>query len=201
VDKVVFLHNVNGLRASGCAGQALRLACTDLVQMSAACRSQPFCTFVPVDMHGFVHSRCQLARAVCHCQPVASERERFSDLANQSRTWPGRKCGFPPTNAASNEKKIFGRTARSTSGLQPKSVYKDSSSVNNCHFLWISLLTDKKSVVYARYKPVICCCMFLVANLDKNRDRGKSRVFAQTVPVDIKKLIHTCPSGALFTIW
>jgi hypothetical protein len=134
-------------------------------------------------------------------QPVASERERFSDLANQSRTWPGWKCGFPPTDAASNEKNFFGRTARSTSGLQPKSVYKDSSSVNNCHFLWISLLTDKKSVVYARYKPVICCCMFLVANLDKNRDRGKSRVFAQTVPVDIKKLIHTCPSGASFTIW
>jgi hypothetical protein len=33
--------------------------------------------------------------------------------------------------------------------------------------------------------------MFLVANLDKNRERGKSRVFAQTVPVDIKKLIHS----------
>jgi hypothetical protein len=32
--------------------------------------------------------------------------------------------------------------------------------------------------------------MFLVANLDKNPDRGKSRVSSQTVPVDIKKLIH-----------
>jgi len=43
--------------------------------------------------------------------------------------------------------------------------------------------------------------MFLVANLDKNRRRGKSRVFAQTVPVDIKKLIHTCPSGVFFPVW
>jgi len=201
VDKVVFLHNVNGLRAFGCAGQTLRLACTDLVQISEACGRQSFCTFVPVDMHGFVHSRRQLVRAGCRCQPAASERERFSDVANQSRTWPSRKCGFQPTDEASNEKKIFGRTARSTSGLQPKSVYKDSSSVNNCHFLWISLLTDKKSVVYARYKPVVWRCMFLVANLDKNRERGKSRVFAQTVPVDIKKFIHTWPSGVSFTIW
>jgi len=43
--------------------------------------------------------------------------------------------------------------------------------------------------------------MFLVANLDNNSERGKSRVFAQTVPVDIKKLIHSCASGAAFTIW
>jgi len=43
--------------------------------------------------------------------------------------------------------------------------------------------------------------MFLVANLDKICGRGKSRVFAQTVLVDIKNLIHTWPSGASFTIW
>jgi len=43
--------------------------------------------------------------------------------------------------------------------------------------------------------------MFLVANLDKNFDRGKNRVFAQTVLVDIKKFIHTRPSGASFTFW
>ncbi|MEW6372298.1 MAG: hypothetical protein AB1584_15285 [Pseudomonadota bacterium] len=94
--------------------------------------------------------------------------------------------------SGSHEKKNFAeRPARGVSGLQPKSVYNDSSSVNNCHFLWISRLTDEKSAVYARYKPVACRCMFLVANLDKNCDRGKSRVFAQTVPVDIKKLIHS----------
>jgi len=43
--------------------------------------------------------------------------------------------------------------------------------------------------------------MFLVANLNNNLDRRKSRVFAQSVPVDIKKLIHILASGALFTIW
>jgi len=43
--------------------------------------------------------------------------------------------------------------------------------------------------------------MFLVANLDKNPGRGKSHVFAQSVPVDIKKLIHRRGSGVSFTIW
>jgi len=110
-------------------------------------------------------------------------------------------CSFLPTVELATKIFFFERAARSTSGLQPKSVYKDSSSVNNCPFLWISQLTDEKSSVYARYKPVICCCMFLVANLDKNRGCGKSRVFAQSVPVDIKKLIHSCATGAAFTIW
>jgi hypothetical protein len=57
-------------------------------------------------------------------------------------------------------------TAREVSGLQPESVYKHSSSVNNSHFLWISLLTDGKSIVYARYKPVVCCCIAKLMNLD-----------------------------------
>ncbi|MFC3460228.1 MULTISPECIES: hypothetical protein [Massilia] len=102
----------------------------------------------------------------------------------------------------SHEKKNFAeRTARGSPGLQPKSVYNDSSSVNKYRFLWISRLTDEKSAVYGRYKPVACRCMFLVANLDKKPGRGKSRVFAQTVPVDIKKLIHRRGSGVMFTIW
>ena len=51
-----------------------------------------------------------------------------------------------------DEKKFFESRTRSTSGLQPRSVYKDSSSVNKCHFLWISQLTREKSSVYTRYK-------------------------------------------------
>jgi len=150
---------------------------------------------------------------VCPQTGRASKRTALPTSLGAGRSggflsWSARSGQVEPGSAAFHQqtrlptkKKIFQRSASSTSGLQPKSVYKDSSSVNNCHFLWISLLTDKKSVVYARYKPVVWRCMFLVANLDKNRHRGKSRVFAQTVPVDIKKLIHTSPSGASFTIW
>jgi len=43
--------------------------------------------------------------------------------------------------------------------------------------------------------------MFLMANLDNNSRHEKRRVSSQTVPVDIKKLIHTGASGGLFTIW
>ena len=112
-----------------------------------------------------------------------------------------RRLRLSANSCATTKKKFAERTARGSPGLQPKSVYKDSSSVNNCRFLWISRLTDEKSAVYGRYKPVACRCMFLVANLDNNPGRGKSAVSAQTVPVDIKKLIHKRGSGVSFTIW
>ena len=134
-------------------------------------------------------------------KPAGEHPAPVFTLGQQEGNLGKARCSFLPTIGCVVKKKFFDRTAQGTSGLQPKSVYKDSSSVNNCHFLWISQLTDEKSVVYTRYKPVICRCMFLVANLDKIRGRGKSRVFAQTVLVDIKNLIHTWPSGASFTIW
>jgi hypothetical protein len=65
------------------------------------------------------------------------------------------------------KKKFSQRCTRSVSGLQPKSVYKDSSSVNKWHFLWISRLTDEKSLVYALYKLLACLCIAQLANLDK----------------------------------
>lgn len=67
---------------------------------------------------------------------------------------------------AAKKKNFRGVCAREISGLQPESVYKVSSSVNNSHFLWISLLTDEKSIVYTRYKPVVCCCIAKLMNLD-----------------------------------
>lgn len=132
---------------------------------------------------------------------LTGEQSAFYGLGQHAGGEQGVMCSFLPTVELAT--KIFFSSAQreATSGLQPKSVYKDSSSVNNCPFLWISRLTDEKSSVYARYKPVICPCMFLVANLDNNRGRGKSRVFSQSVPVDIKKLIHSGASGAAFTIW
>ena len=106
-----------------------------------------------------------------------------------------------PNIPAPAEKKFSERIARSVSGLQPKYVYKVSSSVNNWHFLWISQLTDEKSLVYALYKPLACPCIVQLANLDNFSDPGKRPVSAQTVPVDIKNLIHRGPSGVTFTIW
>lgn len=92
-------------------------------------------------------------------------------------------------------------SACGVSGLQPISVYKVSSSVNNLHFLWISRLTSQKSLVYARYKRVALCCIRALANLDKILRDRKSCAFAQTGLVDIKKLIHRRASGVLFTFW
>lgn len=116
------------------------------------------------------------------------------------RTRPGRPDASAQHSSASR-KKFSERFARSVSGLQPKYVYKVSSSVNNWHFLWISQLTDEKSLVYALYKPLACPCIVQLANLDNFSRPGKSPVSAQTVPVDIKNLIHRGPSGVTFTIW
>ena len=201
MDKPVFLHRVNGLRASRWAGQTLLLACTVFVQIRRACESRPFCTFLPVDIHGLVHSWRRQVDQHRLAEPACWRAERVLRPGPACRRRAGRDVQLSVNSRARNENFFFERAARSTSGLQPKSVYKDSSSVNNCPFLWISRLTDEKSSVYARYKPVICPCMFLVANLDNNRERGKSRVFSQSVPVDIKKLIHSGASGAAFTIW
>jgi len=81
------------------------------------------------------------------------EQSVVFQLAHMAKSWQLAMCSFLPTVRLSTKKFFFERAARSTSGLQPKSVYKDSSSVNNCPFLWISQLTDTKSLVYTRYKP------------------------------------------------
>jgi hypothetical protein len=62
--------------------------------------------------------------------------------------------------------------------------------VNACTLLWTSRLTRKKSSVYGPDKPVHCRAKFLVANLNKIFACAKKPSFAQTIPVDIKLLIH-----------
>lgn len=122
VDKVVFLHNVNGLRAFGCAGQTLRLACTDLVQISEACGRQSFCTFVPVDMHGFVHSRRQLCVRVvaASLQPASASGFRMW------RTSPGH--GQAGSEASSQQmrhrtKKKFSAAQRAAPQVYNQNLY------------------------------------------------------------------------------
>jgi len=106
-----------------------------------------------------------------------------------------------PNRSQQSEKKFCDHAADASLGLQPKQVYKDSSSVNNWHFLWISLLTDEKSLVYARYKPVTVRCIAAGTNLDKILLARQSRVFAHFVPVDMQTFIHRGPSFFPLTIW
>jgi hypothetical protein len=71
-----------------------------------------------------------------------------------------------------------------------KLVYRMMVIVNGVPHLWISRVYSTGSGVYVPHKPVGCSCMCLVEKLDKNWDRGKSRRFAQSIPVDMQKLIH-----------
>jgi hypothetical protein len=57
VDKSNFLHKLKGLARVRCAEQALYPACTKGAQFFRRAERTCFCTFAPVDMHGFVHSR------------------------------------------------------------------------------------------------------------------------------------------------
>lgn len=107
VDKPGFLHNVNGLRAFRWAGQALYRACTEGVQILGSLQRPWFCTFAPVDMHGFVHSRCASqgdpgrrglaldGGQVAHRRAATTARSPVPDLTRSANT---RECG---------EKKIF----------------------------------------------------------------------------------------------
>lgn len=58
--------------------------------------------------------------------------------------------------------------------------------VNAGPFLWTTMLTNEKSWVYVKNKPVHWCPESLVANLDKMFACAKKPSFAQTIPVDIK---------------
>lgn len=153
VDKPVFLHSVNGLRASGGAGQTLFLTCTVFVQILPACESQPFCTFLPVDIHGLVHSWQRPANQHRPAKPADRRAGHGFPAGPHGEKLAACDVRLFANSRTLNENFFFEHAARSTSGLQPKSVYKDSSSVNNSPFLWISQLTDAKSLVYTRYKP------------------------------------------------
>jgi hypothetical protein len=79
---------------------------------------------------------------------------------------------------------------KASSGLQLKACLRIVVIVNGGTHLWISLVYSTRSGVYAPHKPVGCSCMCLVEKMDKNSRCAKRRVFAQSVPVDMQKLIH-----------
>jgi hypothetical protein len=57
VDKPSFLHKLKDLAAFRCLAQALYQACMEGEQILLSVQEGRFCTFAPVDMHGFVHTR------------------------------------------------------------------------------------------------------------------------------------------------
>ncbi|MBQ5946593.1 hypothetical protein [Massilia sp. ST3] len=105
--------------------------------------------------------------------------ERFAKLANED-------AGMCKVATAEHKKKFFG----SYSGLQPDLYTTLVVVVNGGPFLWTNRLTRKESAVYAPDKPVHCCTKFLVANLDKIFACVEKPSFTQTIPVDIKPVIH-----------
>jgi len=57
VDKSSFLHTLKHLGAFQCLAQALYQACMEGEQILRSVQEGRFCTFAPVDMQGFVHTR------------------------------------------------------------------------------------------------------------------------------------------------
>lgn len=156
MDKSNFLHKLKGLPTFQCAGQALYPACTEGAQILLGVQSGRFCTIPPVDMHGFVHTPFGHASGAWanvglgEQENVSAERKAASEVLVQARSeaWDQQSDGR-------QQKKILRTRSLRSSGLQAKEVYKNSSSVNNDPFLWISRLTDMKSSAYTRYKPVM----------------------------------------------
>jgi hypothetical protein len=84
VDKVDFLHKLKGLRTFRCAEQIVYRACTKGVQMLRLPNWQRFCTFAPVDMHGFVHSRWSARKRLLErSRLVGREDEQITDGFDQ----------------------------------------------------------------------------------------------------------------------
>lgn len=80
MDNTVFPHRLNGLGAHKAAEQGLRLARTLTGQKTARAGTGQFRTFVPVDMHGFIHSRGGFGRqndawtVLVHLDPLSESR-------------------------------------------------------------------------------------------------------------------------------
>ena len=124
--------------------------------------------------HSLLWICMRLSTARCQVWPSASPRDAWcSPAARQSRPGEQDEAGASRLDVSTQQfeartkKKFSKRFARKVSGLQPRSVYKNSSSVNKWHFLWISRLTDEKSLVYGLYKAAACPCIAQLANLDK----------------------------------
>jgi hypothetical protein len=120
VDKVNFLHRVNGLARFLCAEQALYPDCTEGVQISRVRQKSGFCTFAPVDMHVFVHSRLAAKSCLSPRQGLAG-RERRCDQAGKRPMRSAMPVLTLAANSSGRRKKKFCKPAAfAYSGLQPK---------------------------------------------------------------------------------
>jgi hypothetical protein len=103
--------------------------------------------------------------------------------------------------ARPESKKIFRRgrsLKRARQVYNQKLVYRIVVIVNGGPHLWIRRVLSTRSTVYAPHKPVGLPCIFQVEKMDKKLPCAKSPAFAQSVPVDMQKLIH---SPETLTIW
>lgn len=192
MDKPDFLHKLKGLPAFQTAEQGLRLARTLTGQKNGGAQVARFRTFDPVDMHGLVHSGGQFAgrhdafRTVWQCP---------------ARQAPWSKSSNGPGVSLSEVEKNFRRGRQHETAPQvynQKQVYKIVVVVNGGTLLWISQVFPTRSGVYVAYKPVGLPCVCLREKMNKNSRRAKRARSAQSIPVDIQKLIHSC---AALTIW
>jgi len=183
VDKVVFLHSVNGLRRHEAAGQLVFWACSKGGQNSAAACYSAFCTYRPVDMQRVFHKTSR--------NPVSAPAQKLF--------WPSAfglvsmKFGDCRTMCRGGRivetRKFF--LKNSSPGLQLNAVYKMIVIVNDAPLLWIRRLSREESSVYSTDNPVYFRAELLVMVLDKIFACAKRASSSQTAPVDIKYLIHS----------
>lgn len=88
-------------------------ACTEGVQISGSVGFARFCTFAPVDMHGFVHTRCRgqdVDRAECR---VGAGRTAVLDANALAANMQGRDLTQAANSGVVDEKKFFAHPGRS----------------------------------------------------------------------------------------
>jgi hypothetical protein len=185
VDKTDFLHRLKGLRAFQSAEQALFSAGTLTGQKRGCVQVGQFRTFDPVDMQGLIHNGSCFGL----CMGAGQGRRRLDDsrLARSksfcAQVGSVAEAGFflDRVRAFKNARQVY----------KQKLVYRIVVIVNGTPHLWISQVLSTRSGVYGSHKPVGCPCICLKEKLDKIWPCAESRVFAQSVPVDMQKLIHS----------
>jgi hypothetical protein len=199
VDKPDFLHKLKGLRAFEAAGQGLFLKRSKTGQKIGCVQVDRFRTFDPVDIHGLVHRAAQFAgkqglagRSMPPSSAIAARAETTCGLevvlAAGFALWPESNFFFGQIGLFKIARQVYNQ----------KLVYRIVVIVNVGAHLWITMVLPTRSAVYAPHKAVGRPCICQVEKMDKNRRCGKSRAFAQSVPVDMQKLIH---SHVSFAIW
>jgi len=93
VDKVEFVHSVNGLPQRKHAGKALYRCGTKVGQKTLGWQKRPFCTLVPVDMQAFFHRRsvfsCFWAYSSWFAQVCGQKKDQRAGSMQSSAVWQG----------------------------------------------------------------------------------------------------------------